>query len=50
MKRNLILGIALSLLGIVGVESVAWAYSPPPAHGPVIVQACKGDKDDDCKN
>ena len=50
MKRSLILGIALSLLGIVGVESVARAYSPPTAHDPVIVKACKGDKDDDCKN
>lgn len=48
MKRNLILGIALSLLTVLGVESVARAYSPPSPHDSVVVQACRGDKDDDC--
>lgn len=49
MKRHLVLGIALSLLVVLGVESLARAYNPPSPKGPVIVQACKGDKDDDCK-
>jgi hypothetical protein len=50
MKHNLVLGVAVSLLTVLGVEFVAIAYNPPAPEGPVIVQACKGDKNDDCKN
>ena len=50
MKRSLTLGVALSLLLVLGMDSVVKAYSPPTLNGSVVVQACKGDKDDDCKS
>lgn len=50
MKRSLAWCIALSLAIAIGVESAAKAYSTDSVGHSTVVQACKGDKDDDCKD
>jgi hypothetical protein len=50
MKRHLTLGVAISLLWVVGMELAAEAKSLQSPQSAAVVYACKGDKDDDCND
>ncbi|MEB3311015.1 MAG: hypothetical protein VKJ02_12340 [Snowella sp.] len=50
MKRNLVTSLAIALLVIVGVETVATAYATPTDSQTIYNGKCPKDKDDDCKD
>jgi hypothetical protein len=51
MKRNLAMSLAIALLVIIGVETVATASVQYPTDSQAIHNSnCPKDKDDDCKD
>jgi hypothetical protein len=51
MKRNLVASLAIALLCVLGVETLATAATYHPQDSQTVFNGkCPGDKDDDCKD
>jgi hypothetical protein len=51
MKRNLVTSLAIALLLVVGIETLAKATTSYPQDTQTVYGGkCPGDKDDDCKD